>query len=377
MQFVIAEFSVDLPVESGPLNETQVAAFQNATSSFVEEDVSFGNGRLDDAIVTVVSETMVELSNETTTANMTERRMTSWSELSLVQALRLNFTVTATYIGSDNNFDLAGALDPFFQQGPESLWFGRLAAADDIFASLAPEPASDDNNRGGVNSLSSETDTKNAGGISGGTVALVSVLAVAALGLSVAASVYSIRNYRRSAYGHELCSPRLSMTSSGLGSRIANENLEYHTRQLDMETRTDFVNRSRSDEEDEEKEEEAVDSPTSSWMGQNQPVSPNSLEKGGTVAFDQIMKNNPRIIEPVRDSWSHIISNNTGNRAKDPPSAESEISFSNEPQEVYQQQADPRAMSSLFDNNVSSVCRKFPFARHYRILPGLATLFLA
>ena len=117
-------------------------------------------------------------------------------------------------------------------------------------------------------------------------------------------------------------------------------------------------NEHENEEEKEEVQEEvkveeirAVNSTESSWNGQMLPLSPNSLEKGGIVPLDQIMQNKPRLKEPQKPNWSHVpfsISNN--NRAKDPPSADSEINF---PIQHRTQQTNPRHISSLADNNVS------------------------
>lgn len=365
---VSAKFFVQLPIETGPLNTTQIQDLQNATSSYVEDDVPVSRGRVMQVFVKITDQSVVHVSNTTTAttaavANTTTRRLAIWSELNLAQALQLNLTISGLYFGSDKNFDLHKALAAKFQQAPNSLWFARLAAADGVFASLAPAPAPTGANPNGVAATSSAPDSSN-NGLSKSTVAVVSLLAVAALALGVGASVYSIRHYkRRSMYGQELSSPRLSITASSLGSRIANENLEYHTKQLALESTTPTLfARPKIEEEKEEVQEEevkveeirAVNSTESSWNGQMLPLSPNSLEKGGIVPLDQIMQNKPRLKEPPKPNWSHVpfsISNN--NRAKDPPSADSEINFPSQRRTDQQQHTDSRHISSLADNNVS------------------------
>lgn len=379
MRVVSADFTVLLPIESGLLSDAQIAAMQNATAGFVDQDVAIASGILEDVTVGVMWQRVVDVSNVTTvvattnaTNNGTLRELSSGqSEFALKQALAIDFTVLTMYIGSDNDFDLYAALDAEFQD-PASRWFVWLSAADVVFEPLAPEPTPEEK---AASAAKSELDSQSGSGASNGTVALVSLLAVAALALGIAASVFSVRQYKRNGgYGQELGSPRLSATSSGLGSRIANENIEYHNKQLELDARTDKSKKTKGEVE-KQVEEVEVDSATSSWM--NPPTSPNSLENGSTVAFDQIMQNKPRFTEPVEDRWSHIQPSNSGNHraTKDPPSAESEINFST----ATQTHADPRNMSSLFDNNVSNV-GYFRFAEtilfrtaHPRITPHLLT----
>lgn len=346
MRMVTANFTVLFPFESGLLDDVQLAALQNATAGFLDDDFNLSHGSLDDATVQVSSQTVVDVSNTTKTANATgvgRTLVASPSGLSLSQALVVNFTVTATYIGSDTDFQLHEAVDPSFQD-PKSRWLAWLAAADPVFSSLGPEPAS--GGQGRPAAVQSDLGRKKGGSPTNGTVAIVVVAAVAALALGIAASVFSIRHYKRGGYGNELSSPRLTMSSSGLGSRIANENSEYHAQELEIESKADI------DANEDANEDEAL-STASSWM--QPPPSPNSLENGSAVAFDQIMQNNPRRrTEPEEDRWGHIQPSNS-RATVDPPSAESEINFAAERPAAYQQEKDPRATTSLFDTNVRAV----------------------
>jgi hypothetical protein len=167
----------------------------------------------------------------------------------------------------------------------------------------------------------------------------------------VAAAVFSIRHYRRNSFGQELSSPRLNASSSGLGSRIANENLEY---EYNSQHERDGVPMKESISEDETGVE--VDSATSSWM--HPPKSPNSLENGNAVvALDKIMQSQRTDHQPVNDRWSRInqSNSNTSRTSRDPPTERTEVNFPTQ-----SLLTDPRKMTSLFDNNVSFIiCVQF------------------
>jgi hypothetical protein len=322
---VAADFSVKLEIESGELDTEQIGAFQNATVEFLQEDVSIGVGKIHDISVQVIGQLVIDISDENSTSSNSTRSL--FSSLSLEQQLLISFSVSAMYSGSDNSFDLLAELDPYFQD-IQSQWFKRLSAADDVFLPLVPESSPG----GEQGSIESESNPSNGGGVSGGTVTVVSLLAVAALAVGIAASVFSIRHFRTSAYGQELNSPRV--TDEGRGRFIVNQNDVYHVRQEDVP-----VGSASGD-----------GSETASSL-KKPPATPNSLEMGSSIPIDKILHAKPRSFEKEDDSWINIQPSKSESRI-DPPTANSEINVPNRKMQEPKQH-DPRSMTSLFDTNVS------------------------
>jgi hypothetical protein len=329
----MADFSVQLAIESGELNDEQVGALEEATVGFLQNDVALENGKLHDIAVHVIGQLVIDVSNTNSTSSSNLTR-SLFDSLSLEQKLLVDFSVSAMYSGSDDSFDLETELDSYFQD-PKSRWLKWLSTADVVFESLSPEPLPE----GETDSIVSETDTSNGSGVSGGTVAIVSLLAVAALAVGIAASVFSIRHFRRNAYGQELSSPRLS--SEGLGSFIANENVEYHHQQIPFGAKSDLMLKQSNSEDD--------NAAAVSWR--KPPATPNSLELGASIPIDQIMQKNPRSYkEKDDDIWNHIQPSKSESRI-DPPTANSVINVPS--REKHDQKLhDPRQMTSLFDTNV-------------------------
>ena len=326
---VTSDFSVKLNIESGDMDADQIGAFQNATVGFLENDVTIDDGMLHNIAVQVIGQLAVDISNENSTSSNSTRQL--FDNLSLEQQLLVQFSVSAVYSGSDNFFDLLSELDPYFQN-PQSKWYKWLSAADDIFISLAPESTPD----GEPGSIESESNPSSNGGVSSGIVAVVTIVAIAALSVGIAASVFSIRQYRMNTYGLELNSPR--MNGEGLGSFIANQNDEYYAGQSG--TSDNLIAKSVSGDDI---------AKASSWM--KPPTTPNSLEMGASIPIDKIMEAKPRSFQNEDDNWMHIQPSRSESRI-DPPTANSEINVTHKKKQEPQRK-DPRSMTSLFDSNVS------------------------
>jgi hypothetical protein len=385
---VAAIFTVTLRLESGLLTDTQVSALENATTSFLQTDVTVASGKLDDIVVQVAGQTVIDVTNVTvaTTSNATKSNSTksksaksnstdralaataTKSPFFLEQALEIIFSVQSTYTGSDPTLSLHDELVDYFIN-PDSRWYRWLGAADAVFEPIAPEMTPEEKAVAAAKAAAiAEQESKRQGG--NGAVAAASIMSFFALLLGIAAAVFSIRYYRQNNFGQELASPRLTPTSTGLGSRIANENLEYEYSQQ-MANSSDEANLMKGTKSDEDAGIE-VDSATSSWM--RPPNSPNSLENGNGVAMDKILQRHrasdlpeqqqlqeqlpPPMQQPQQqqqqqamdDRWSHIqhSNSNPSRTSKDPPTERSEANFpTRQPM-----QADPRNMTSLFDNNV-------------------------
>jgi hypothetical protein len=244
------------------------------------------------------------------------------------QKLEVEFSVSAMYIGSDEDFDMHETFDSAFQDENQK-WILFLALADPVFQTLFPDFDDLYNETGVASSILSE----NGSGMSSGTMALVSVIAVVAVTLGVVAAIYSVQVYKKSVYGEELNSPHLS-----------NETFEFDHQQIGARKpgrKSVLLPPSQSEMDVEE----------TSWAGKGRPMSPNSIENGGCMPFDQTIpsfdssKNDKkaRVSFDSNNPWNHIRLKTNESCAKDPPSSRSEADFEN----------DPRNMESLFDNNVS------------------------
>lgn len=333
-------------LESGLLTDEQVSAFQNATSGFLEKDADLNNGKLTDSYVQVTSQKVVDISND---ASVMANKTNEVSTLTLQQALELTFTVSATYTGSVVNLNWKETLTKYFHD-PESRWYRWLGAADSVFEPITPEPTPEEKAAAAADAASaSQSDWTKEGGDRNGLVAVVSVLSVLALLLGVAASIYTIRKFKDTDFVQELGSQ--TFTSTSLGSRIANENMEYHARQFEKPHSPDRNTRNRSSGE----RGLEVDSATSAWV--REPKSPNSMEIGDVLALDQIVSRNSSIPKTIEDPWNQIQPNhsNESKTSKDPPTNRSEVDFP-----IQTTKEHSRNMMSLFDNNVSPFS-DFPF----------------
>jgi hypothetical protein len=336
---VAADFSVKLKIESGELDEEQKSSFQNATVDFLQEDVSIQDGKIHDITVQVIGQLVIDISDENSTSSNSTRRL--FDSLSLEQQLLVSFSVSAMYSGSDNSFDLLAELDPYFQD-IQSKWFKRLSAADNVFLPLSPDSIPE----GEPGSIESESSPSSGDGVSGRTVAFVSLLAIAALAVGTAASVFSIRHFRQNTYGLELNSPRVN--GEGIESFIVNQNDEYQVRREPVSARTDFLLAKSASGDGSDA--------ASSWI--KPPATPNSLEMGSSIPIDKILHSKPRSFEKEDDNWIHIQPSKSESRIDPPTTANSEVNLPNiKSQEP--KRHDPRPMTSLFDTNVSSRIYRF------------------
>ena len=342
---MFADFTVYLSIETGELDDAQIKSLVDATVGFVSKDVTLSDGSLSKVVVEFVGQLVIDATNTNNTATNNATR-TLFDNLSLQQRLVVDFTIYALYSGSESLFDLYTVLDPFFQDHT-SRWFKWLSTADTVFAPLSPEPTAPAQD----NSIQSDSKSNGSAGVPGGTIAVVTLLAVASLAVGIAASIYSIRQYRRNLYGQELTSPRGSC--EGFGSYSQDEGIEVqHNFQPEFQTapapmpvpktRNPLLSRSAS----------ADDTSAQSWM--KPPNSPNSLEMGKAIPIQEIMKKHPRALDEKKkdDTWNHIQFNKSESRI-DPPTANSVINvpITKATERKFQ---DPRHIGSLLDTNVRS-----------------------
>jgi hypothetical protein len=334
---VMADFSVHLSIESGELTENQINALKEATVGFLGNDMTLKDGKLSDIAVDFIGQIVIDVSNAKSNATNNATR-TLFEGLSLQQKLVVDFSVSAQYSGPDNMFDLSAAVDPSFQD-PNSRWYNWLSTADSVFAPLSPDPVPIKENA----SIESASNPGGNSGAAGGTIAVVSLIAIASLAVGIAASVYSIRQYRRSAYGQELVSPRDD--GDGFHSFSHEENIEVQQQShLDLVSKQEHPSLSKSISIDD-------NLTAQSWM--KPPTTPNSLEMGKAIPIGEIMKKNPRSLDVKKnDAWNHIQLNKSESRI-DPPTANSVVNITSK-KKTDRAFEDPRQIGSLLDTNVRS-----------------------
>jgi hypothetical protein len=336
----MADFTVYLSIETGDLDDAQIKALLNATSGFVSKDVTLEDGKLSKVVVEFVGQLSIDATNTNKTASSNVTRAL-FENLSLQQRLVVDFSIYALYSGPESLFDLYTVLDPLFQD-PTSRWYKWLSTADSVFAPLSPEPSTTAQDA----SIQSASNSSGSAGVPGGTIAVVTLLAIASLAVGIAASIYSIRQYRRNLYGQELTSPRESC--EGFGSYSQDEGVEVrHEYQQDIpvapvpKTKNPLLSRSASADDN---------TSAQSWM--KPPNSPNSLEMGKTIPIQEIMKKHPKALDDKKkgDAWNHIQLNKSESRI-DPPTANSIINVPTAKKTESKFQ-DPRQIGSLLDTNV-------------------------
>jgi len=322
------------------LNETQTAALERATATFVE-NLPVTSGGLQNCTVQVTDQEVVEIDTDDgqqqrrrQKQQQQKRGLQDYQALDIVQRLVLEMDVTADYVGSDIEFELKDFLKDEFIDPFNPDWLTELTSADPVFNGMTTEG---DDRAGSTTASESDAVPSGAGGggVSSGGIAAATILAICAMGVGVAAAVYSMRHHKHSVYGSEL------------DSIPSNESNNRPTQMMSE-------NGAKNDDDD------AI-----SWkVGSNEPpMSPNSLEQGKSVPMDQILKpqrqQQPAVVKSTdsRDSqtsWGHIVSkSSSGSRAKDPPAVESN-------------KKDARQMESLADNNVRNnlLCRGAVFSHH-------------
>lgn len=288
VEFQEASYKVMLPFET-LLNATQVAAFEQGTAEWLEKN-GVSSGTTTDVKVSVTSQVVV-------VTNLPARR-----ELQTVSVpsfsrkdLEVSFDITATYAGTDTTFDLRTELEPEFEI-KNTLWVRELVNQDTVFIQLDPVAVS-------IQEMDNERKrTKTSDGMGAASAAIISVVAIGAALLGIAASVYSIRSYRTSVYGQELHSPTGSQDNSFFGDQGVAVDLNM--------TRTFDAGVAYGDNRDKkfglEPEEDQ------SCMSMPRVLSPSTLEKGC----------NP--VKPILDGLVFRQAESNTN-SMDPPSAASEI----------------------------------------------------
>lgn len=198
---------LSLPIEVLALDEAQILVLQSTAATFIENFVQIDGGLLQDVVVTVMEQAPYEVVANSTMDGITELGLFSnlQSQFDLQQALALLISIEGTYIGTDMDFDLASLLsNQFLQQQIE--WFLLLARSEgDTFGLLVPDEYSPDT------AVTSANSPRVGGGkgpnLSPGATAAIVLVALAAMVLGLAASVYALRNYRTVGYEKDM-SPR-------------------------------------------------------------------------------------------------------------------------------------------------------------------------
>jgi hypothetical protein len=298
-------------------------------------------------VIEFVGQLAIDATKGNQTASVSNVTRSLFDSVSLQQRLVVDFTIYALYSGSEPLFNLYAALDPHFQD-PTSRWYKWLSTADTVFVPLSPEPVAPSQDA----SIQSVSNSSGSTGIPGGTIAVVTILAVASLAVGIAASIYSIRQYHRNLYGQELASPREN--SEGFGSYSQDEGVEvqHEYQQQDipavpvMKAKNPLLSRSISEYDN-----------TSAQSRMVSPNSPNSLEMGKAVPIQEIMKKHPKMIDDKKndDKWNHIQLKKSEIRL-DPPTANSIINVpvTKKTEPKYQ---DPRHIGSLLDTNVRTIVK--------------------
>jgi hypothetical protein len=163
------------------LNATEELAFVTATEDWVDQ---LHNWSLSLPQVVVNNQSLVSQT----------RRM-----LKGTQQLAIKFELSVVYSGSDMSFNLSKALTPLLQTSPDASWIHMLGNYNNVFLQLRPS------NAAGIEGA--HTTSKGEMAISHGGLAAILVVALAAVGLAVGASIYSMRSHKLATYGEELESP--------------------------------------------------------------------------------------------------------------------------------------------------------------------------
>ena len=210
MEELVAEFRVLLDLES-LLTPEEIVAFERGTEIWAENyeptksdhkttrywvSVDAPSGKLTNVAVNVDSQAIMEtrvLPDQDRQLQVSPPKLTK-------KELQLDFSLTATYIGADNDFDLFSTFDQEFQS-QNSVWVRTLAVQDRAFIPLGPVTA---------DFLNTEHEKQKNSKDGMGVPVLVAILmlAVGAVVLGVASAVYSVHSYRKAVYGQELRSPK-------------------------------------------------------------------------------------------------------------------------------------------------------------------------
>lgn len=181
-----AEFVVNLGIEE-ILNATHVAAFEEATKTFMQQQ-SLQGGRMSQVEVTLTDQLMGV------------RRLMVGRQLKNKDTVTMYFDVQGVYIGSDNDFDLLETFNSTFNEESKEreLWIHLMGNEDPYFLPLRPTPA-------GIQAPPDPEDSTS--GLTKGAYASVVLVAVGAALLGMGAAIYSVRSYRMAHRGTELRSP--------------------------------------------------------------------------------------------------------------------------------------------------------------------------
>ena len=337
IRFEEGAFRVELPLEV-TLNATQTTAFENATAEFIANDLTMESGDLTDAKVVVTRQTVVEVDEP----NQNNRELMNFNDLKIQQHLVMELTASATYAGTDVDFNFTSVLNHELR-GENPAWLRLLAQKDAIFDSIVPEEIKTPPDASS-SKIQVQAPENGDSGVSKGGIAAASILSVFAMTVGVVAVVYSLKSVKESTYGRELestgGSSSLKSASTSSGGRIARESIAMAEKQYEGT-----------------EDDDAMPWKTDSTAT---PLSPNSLEQGKSVAISQIMKPKPKLtqqtilrtsasVDSQGSGWDHIVSaaskgSNGSGRARDPPSSSHNVNAT---------KPEARKMASLIDNNVS------------------------
>jgi hypothetical protein len=187
-------FKVSLALAQN-LTRPELIAFVSATEQFMEQ-TSVPGGSVTSVMVDVTSQRVVHQGRRLAADNTTKTE------------LQIKFTASAVYKGRNTDFDLQKFYQKAFTTNTtRNAWIILLGTEDTVFLPLRPVPV------GLTVGASSYSDSLTTG--SDGSYFGVVLMSMAAVGLAISASVYSVRQYNITHRGTELRSPhRLAPTSS-------------------------------------------------------------------------------------------------------------------------------------------------------------------
>lgn len=329
---VSGNFNVILKLQILSLSKSEIGAFERATSSWITYNDA-ESGTLTNVITTVLDQESVNITlakNDETLRFLQNTDSTSNVE----PALSIKFFVSAIYSGKEKGFKLFDELDPLFQSD-NPMWIRELAKENNVFEPLKPSLSDIKSSEMQGSQVSSE-------GMAPGGMVSLSLFVVAATILAVAASVYSIRNYRNTSYGEELRSP--------VNSSYDEVDEKYHVSigRLDGVSIQSSEHLFRPSPRPSKSPNSAqLKSPNSLERGTNKSNEVNQLNTENLSAFADQASNEdygyPNNIQHFKSQQSSTLRS----LAKDPPTAASEAGSS-----VIDFRPDPNHQVSLFDSQV-------------------------
>lgn len=350
------------------LKPPQIEVVQRVAGYFFQDIVEnspSSQGALQEIEVVITEQKAVEMTDESLPQykDMNQVEPLASNELDLRQALNMTVDVVAYYAGSDADFDLKTTIEQGLVKD-HPLLFQLLSQEDKVFSALAITTAATSRSIPDGDTVFPPKYPRR--GMSGGGIALATVLALGAIALGVAASIFGIRSYRTTTYGKELLSPQSNTSSS----------IELMRRAADVVMPSKSQRQKSRDEEEEAAEEpefdiesmqssveEANNKSPSNAGGKIRQQYDNAVstsrstswenKSGGGLTFNQLL---PQQYTAKKEIARLPASKHDGataqrrlqHRTKDPPSAESEANFA-----MSNNYTKNNSIAALFDDNVS------------------------